>query len=85
MVNEVLSPEAQAYADKLWPCQPPCDSYGVCENCCERTLFHAGYNFGCRAQREKDAKICSDVEMEGFLAGVPQPGAMSARILIERQ
>lgn len=55
---------AQKYADKLWPCEPPCDSYGVCENCIERSIFHSGYNFGARAgmrlQTERSIQIAED-------------------------
>jgi hypothetical protein len=47
-----LTAEAEAYVQKLFPCTPPCDSWGVCDNCCEKTLFLAGYNFGFRANEK---------------------------------
>jgi len=48
-----LDEKAKIFADKLFPCEPPCDSYGVCSNCCERMTFEAGYEFGLKAEREK--------------------------------
>jgi hypothetical protein len=47
--NAPISKEALAYAEKLFPCTKSCDSYGICEGCCERNVFLAGYNFGHRA------------------------------------
>lgn len=43
-----LSPEAQAYQDKLFRCEPPCDKFGICTPCMEAVIFRAGYNFGAR-------------------------------------
>lgn len=54
--NYPLSGEAQAFIAKVMPCQPPCDSYGVCENCCDSTTFGAGYNMGWRAALHEAAK-----------------------------
>ena len=53
MSNFPLSEKAKEYIDKLFPCEPPCDSYGVCEHCCEKTIFRAGYNFGARSANSK--------------------------------
>lgn len=50
--DEKLSAEAAIYADKLFKCEPPCDSYGICSNCSERNVFQAGYNFGRRSRDE---------------------------------
>lgn len=49
-----LSDEAKAYVAKVFPCEPPCDSWGVCSNCCERTVFLAGYNIGYRVGAEHE-------------------------------
>ena len=43
--NFTLDKDAQAYVDRMFPCEKPCDSYGVCDNCIDRSLFQAGYNF----------------------------------------
>jgi len=43
---------AQEYADKRWPCTKPCDSYGDCEKCGERTIFDTGIRFGVRIGRQ---------------------------------
>jgi hypothetical protein len=56
--DEPLSPQAQRFADKMFECEKPCDSYGVCDPCIQRALFIAGYNFGYRAGKaasEKDS------------------------------
>lgn len=52
-----LSDEALQYADKLFPCEPPCDTYGICEGCSERTIFHAGYNFGVKEKHRLEKEI----------------------------
>ena len=52
-----VSSEATTYTNKLFPCTKPCDSFGVCDGCCERTIFLAGYNFGYRAAHPNDSKI----------------------------
>lgn len=49
--NMPVSIEAQKYIELLFKCEPPCDSHGVCANCCDLTTFLAGYNFGYRAHR----------------------------------
>lgn len=50
--DALLTKEAQGFADRMFPCEKPCDSYSVCESCCERSIFEAGYNFGFRAKEE---------------------------------
>jgi len=50
-MNEDLSKEALDYCMKLFLCEKPCDSYGICEGCYERNIFLAGYNFGYRAAK----------------------------------
>jgi len=55
-----LSEEAKAFADKLFPCTKPCDSYGVCEGCTERIIFQAGYNMGYRAAPKVDLVAIHD-------------------------
>ena len=57
--NAPLSAEAQAYADRAFPCEPPCDSWGACSNCCERSVFWAGYNFGDRGRGARNAPLHS--------------------------
>jgi len=52
--DEPISKEAQEFADKIFPCQQPCDSYGICTECAERTCFLAGYNFGYRAGKKSN-------------------------------
>lgn len=47
--NFKYSEEAQRFADKCFPCEPPCDSYGICSSCAEDITFGSGYNFGFRA------------------------------------
>lgn len=49
--DEPLSEEAKDFIAKMFICEPPCDSYVVCEACLEKDLFLAGYNFGYRADR----------------------------------
>ncbi len=61
--NENLTPEAKAYVTRLFTCEPPCDSYGVCDHCIEAAIFHAGYNFGFRANKYTDTP--SDVTKGG--------------------
>jgi hypothetical protein len=51
-----LDPRAQAFHDRMFPCEPPCDSYGVCDNCCEANVFRAGYNFGRDFNNTKETK-----------------------------
>lgn len=47
--NTPYSKEAKDFIAKVYPCEPPCDSYGVCSNCCDEANFGAGYNMGYRA------------------------------------
>lgn len=51
--NPPYSTEADAYVKKLFPCEPPCDSFGVCENCGDSLIFGAGYAFGLKATHTK--------------------------------
>lgn len=44
-----LSQEAIDFADKIFECEPPCDSYGVCADCVNESSFLAGYDIGYRA------------------------------------
>ena len=34
--------EIEEYILRVFPCQKPCDSFGVCDNCCNATLIRAG-------------------------------------------
>lgn len=49
-----ITKEAKDFADKMYPCEEPCDSYGACEGCCERLNFDCGYRFGYDA---RDAEV----------------------------
>lgn len=51
--NAILSPGAKSFSDRHFECEPPCDSYGVCSPCIEKSLFQAGFNFGYDAALEK--------------------------------
>lgn len=62
--ERALSPEAQAYADKVFRCEQPCDSFGICTGCFERTCFVAGYQHGHRAGWDQGAQA----ERERILA-----------------
>lgn len=44
-----LSQEAIDFADRVFKCEPPCDSLGVCSECCEESVYLAGYDIGYRA------------------------------------
>jgi len=53
--------------DALYPCQQPCDSFGVCDNCCEKKTFKAGY----QAAMKENEKLKKEVDLlEGFLNSV---------------
>jgi len=52
----ILSDRAKILVDKLFQCEPPCDSYGVCTNCNEQGIFQSGYNLGHDAHRIESAK-----------------------------
>ena len=54
--NEPLSDKAKSFMTEMFKCEPPCDSFGVCEACIEKHLFQAGYNFGYRAHAEEVGK-----------------------------
>ena len=45
--------------DALYPCQQPCDSFGVCDNCCEKKTFKAGY----QAAMKENEKLKKEVEL----------------------
>jgi hypothetical protein len=51
--NEPLSKETEEFIARMFVCEPPCDSYGICEACMEETIFLAGYNFGYRASEKR--------------------------------
>lgn len=68
-MSELKSKEAVEYAAKLFPCEKPCDSFGVCDGCCEAKCFWAGYNFGNKAAlSEKDRAIETEY-IRGFNDG----------------
>lgn len=48
------SKDATEYAARLFPCEPPCDSYGVCSNCIEQKIFFIGYGFGYQAALQSE-------------------------------
>lgn len=50
-VDAPFSKEAENYVADVYPCEPPCDSYGICSNCHEKLCFGAGYNLGYRAAK----------------------------------
>ena len=61
--EEKISAEEAAYRAKvLSPCEPPCDSYGVCDSCCERHLYLAGYARGLKAERERGAAEIAELK-----------------------
>lgn len=49
----ILSEDAKEYVTKLFPCEKPCDSYGICEGCYELRIFEAGYSMGLKAATMK--------------------------------
>lgn len=40
------NPAAVEFMDRIYPCTPPCDSFGICNGCHERSCFAVGYGFG---------------------------------------
>jgi hypothetical protein len=62
--NKPVSKGATEYADKLFPHTEPCDSWGICEGCFQRTIFLAGYNFGYRAGEEELQAKCDRLKEE---------------------
>lgn len=60
--NPPLSAEAEAYVAKVFKCEPPCDSFGVCSNCCEAIVFGAGYNFGLAAEKARSQRLVEALE-----------------------
>ena len=30
------------FIKRVFPCSPPCDSFGICENCCDAILIKKG-------------------------------------------
>lgn len=51
MVDQLITSEAWTYMKKLFPCEKPCDSFGICDACYERNIFLAGYNIGYRGAK----------------------------------
>jgi hypothetical protein len=45
----------KAYIAKMFPCEKPCDYFGLCENCSNANIFKAGYNFG--VNHNKNTKV----------------------------
>lgn len=39
-----LNEKIKLYADKIFPCEQPCDSYGVCDNCSYNKRILGGAN-----------------------------------------
>ena len=60
--NAILSEDAQRYVDKLWQCEPPCDSFGICDNCAEKTIFRIGYAYGVKAMFLDHEKFCEEAQ-----------------------
>lgn len=48
-----ISQEAQVFVNKLYPCEPPCDSYGICSNCYDHSNFECGYVMAFRAEQSR--------------------------------
>jgi len=63
-------------------CEPPCDSYGVCENCCEITLIRVGAELAVKYTLAKAAEMieaCPTVygnEVGGWTSSMYQPGLL---------
>ena len=45
----------ESYIARVFPCEPPCDSYGICENCSEATLIRIGAEL--QAKQTDPAKL----------------------------
>lgn len=48
-VAQAIYNEVSAWGRKLCPCEKPCDSFGVCEGCCELALILASSSKSLRA------------------------------------
>lgn len=44
-----LSDEAKAFCEKVYKCEPPCDSHGVCYDCIQEHNFLCGYELATKA------------------------------------
>jgi len=40
--NPAPMEKVHEYIAKNFPCEPPCDSFGVCNNCCDAKLIRVG-------------------------------------------
>ena len=56
----------EEYIKKNFPCEPPCDSYGICDNCCDATLIEVG---GELATKWRPIKTAPKDEQLLFLRG----------------
>jgi hypothetical protein len=92
--NEPYDEDTSIYVQKLFKCEPPCDSYGVCSNCNEETIFHAGFNKGFDKSTKQSAAIITELleiiqlqnEKLNTLANALPPNAISmhcSRLLSE--
>lgn len=57
-----LSQDAKDFVAKVFKCEPPCDSWGVCSECIDLANFQAGYNFGFRAQEARIEELESLID-----------------------
>ena len=55
-----LSKKAQELSDKLFICELPCNTYGICSPCNQAKIFQAGYNLGCDSVQEKYQKLMTE-------------------------
>ena len=54
----IVMNKVKEWADKLFPCEAhevACDSFGVCDNCCEHSLVMAGASKACSIIYDKPA------------------------------
>lgn len=59
--NEPYDEDTNSYVQKLFKCEPPCDSYGICSNCNDETIFHAGFNKGFDKSTKQSAAIINEL------------------------
>lgn len=45
----------------MFPCTPPCDSFGVCDNCCEARIFDVGFVRGADSYSSKASQTVMDL------------------------
>lgn len=62
MTNPTRDEDAEQYIKKMFPCESPCDSFGICDSCTERNIFESGYNFGIKHARAQDAEWVKALE-----------------------